>query len=582
MIVKKPSQIPPEMTEAAKSESSIRRLYRSITSRPIYLIIFSFHIPISTFSVYSAYYDKYNIVPAVFVFLLISGTLYIILKHLLRNQDIAGLATLTLLLIFFPTALVVAPVYPLFGLVGIFLLTKRSWSHREKLTRDVLRLPKNFTSIANVAAVMMLLAIGGHAGFAAFQITREADAITNALSPEIEAGSIARAQTPLPHIIHVVLDGYSRADILRSTYGFDNTPFLDALKKRGFRVSDQATAPFNQTLFVMSSIFSLGRVTEVLKTPLNEQNQAILRRALAHTQQHGAVPNLLEKMGYTLVSTPSAYLPLNWKNITSPNGKLNATSRLQLTGTYIFAYDLLMKSPILKGVASFGLKSTYSAESVDFEMLRNVSHRRFKTANDQPLFVYQHILAPHPPFNITANGERRSSSELSAGLSDGTHLHQGNLRRRDLYRAGYVEKLRYINSAILEQIDGLMNTLNGPLIIILHGDHGGGLNFDQDSRAATCVGERFSPLLAVFATDERISSGVTDDFNIINIYRLIFRNLLGADMPNLTNQSTFVSWNLDSSVDLSPGELGQSCTGPAAPVIAEQPAANTEPSAVSR
>jgi hypothetical protein len=98
------------------------------------------------------------------------------------------------------------------------------------------------------------------------------------------------------------------------------------------------------------------------------------------------------------------------------------------------------------------------------------------------------------------------------------------------------------------------------MIIILHGDHGGGLHYDQDNKANTCPNERFSPLLAVYATDTAISSEFTGDFNLVNIYRVIFRRILGIQLPNLPNRSTYVSWEVDQLVELEPGELRTSCT----------------------
>ena len=42
-----------------------------------------------------------------------------------------------------------------------------------------------------------------------------------------------------PDVYYVILDGYARADALATHYGYDNEPFLDALRERGFVVADQ-------------------------------------------------------------------------------------------------------------------------------------------------------------------------------------------------------------------------------------------------------------------------------------------------------------------------------------------------------
>ena len=43
-----------------------------------------------------------------------------------------------------------------------------------------------------------------------------------------------------PNIAHIVLDAYSRQDVLADLYQFDNTPFLDRLRGLGFAVADKS------------------------------------------------------------------------------------------------------------------------------------------------------------------------------------------------------------------------------------------------------------------------------------------------------------------------------------------------------
>ena len=57
-----------------------------------------------------------------------------------------------------------------------------------------------------------------------------------------------------PNIIHIVLDGYSRADVLQELYDFDNAEFLNSLRALGFTIVDDATVPYGQTLLTMNSV----------------------------------------------------------------------------------------------------------------------------------------------------------------------------------------------------------------------------------------------------------------------------------------------------------------------------------------
>jgi len=359
-----------------------------------------------------------------------------------------------------------------------------------------------------------------------------------------------------------VLDGYSRADVLREDYGYDNTPFLDALRRRGFRISDQAQAPYNQTLFVMGSIFSLAPVNELLATPIGDHSKNTMRRILARSVREGTVTSALERLGYELHSSPSTYLPLQLPDIVGAGDGSFPTDRLRIPGTYIFSYDLLSESPVLNFLLTPLIGARFDAPAINYRQLKDLPDRRIPPRQKHPRFVYQHILAPHPPFNIAADGAAREVIGLREVLDDGSHLIEGDETKRAHYREGYVEKLKYINNAILEHIDGVQKTLKGPMIIILHGDHGGGLHFDQEESTKTCASERYSPLFAVYATDRSVLSAFTPDFNIVNTYRAIFRAVLKVDLPDLPSKSQFVSWDLDATETLSNAALVQQCPKP--------------------
>lgn len=248
---------------------------------------------------------------------------------------------------------------------------------------------------------------------------------------------------------------------------------------------------------------------------------------------------------------------------------------------YLFTSDMLQNSPILSPLTQLILGGDFSVGALNYRYLKDLPTRKFQPTEGRPLFVYQHILAPHPPFNITHDGKPAEISGFKRDMSDGSHLIEGENHKRDLYRDGYIQKLRYINGAILKQIDSLKKTLSGPMIIILHGDHGGGLHLDQDHKENTCLHERFSPLLAVYATDPRISNAFTNETNIANIYRVIFNALFNSDLPTLEGQSSFVSWDMDSATPLDPRDLASSCepnrtwTAEQAPGSPAAPAANS-------
>src|SRR5262245_46862034 len=52
---------------------------------------------------------------------------------------------------------------------------------------------------------------------------------------------------PLRDVYYLVIEEYANREILAREYGFDNTTFLDALRKRGFVVPSRVRGPYPKT-----------------------------------------------------------------------------------------------------------------------------------------------------------------------------------------------------------------------------------------------------------------------------------------------------------------------------------------------
>ncbi|MEM9682082.1 MAG: sulfatase-like hydrolase/transferase, partial [Pseudomonadota bacterium] len=329
--------------------------------------------------------------------------------------------------------------------------------------------------------------------------------------------------------------------------------------------------PYNQTLFVMSSIFSLGPIDDFMTTPITDYSRVVIRRVLARSVRKGPVLKTLTQLGYHLQTVPSSYLPLQLSGSADTVANGSIVNPLELRGNFILSYDLLNRSPILSMLSEQWFGDKFGAPAVNFHLMQDLPNRRFAQRRDQPRFIYQHILAPHPPFNIAADGSPRETGGLGEMLDDGSQLIGDDETNRILYREGYLEKLKYVNRAIVSHIDYLQETRTGPLIIILHGDHGGGLHFDHEEKAKTCALERYSPLFAVYASDSSVLKEFSPDFNLVNTYRAIFRAILTSDLPDQTSLSKFVSWELDTAEVVHPEELIAACAQDHRTIIADRP-----------
>ncbi|WP_222182089.1 sulfatase-like hydrolase/transferase [Geminicoccus harenae] len=358
-------------------------------------------------------------------------------------------------------------------------------------------------------------------------------------------GGAASTGTP-PNIVHVVLDGYGREDVLADLYGFDNRPFLDQLAALGFQIADRATTPYNQTLLVMNSVLSAGYLEDLQPA----EPPADLRQTLQEALRHNPVMTTLRGFGYQTAAFDVRYDPVRMEQV-----------------------DRLLAPHLLSNFEMILLEETLIADAVRVIDLNEPSldpamfGQPYEADLTPPFFLYVHALAPHPPFDLDRHGTKIAPAGGSVGLNDGSHFIRDEPTRRRFYRDGYVDKLMFTNDVVLAYVTRLLERMPEPKLIIIHGDHGGGLYFDHDSVERSCLIERFSPLLAVYASDGRLE--LPPDLNLANLYRLVFNAYFGTDLELLPSRSVFAGWEEPArQTVLTPEQLRRSC--PAGPEVLDE------------
>ncbi len=396
----------------------------------------------------------------------------------------------------------------------------------------------NLTRIANViAGVMLALPLAT----LLWQEAEADDATVRTLAAEQRDSLLAAARPvgSLPNIVHVVLDAYSRQDVLTNLYGFDNTPFLDSLRRLNFAVADRATTPYNQTMLAMTSVLS----TDYLDPQAPLPPGVSLRRSLRKQLQDNPVMGALSRLGYQTAALDVRYDPIRMDQVDRLLGRHWISN---------FGMTTLERSLLHRLALRLGF--------VEASLPRDMFETPYERELTSPFFLYVHALAPHPPFDVNRHGEPMEPEGGWRGLADGSHFTDGNPERRRIYRDGYVEKLQFTNQLVLAYLTRLVQEVPDPKVILVHGDHGGGMQFDQNSLEYTCAAERFSPLLAVYASDGRLQQALPPDLNLVNLYRVVFNTYIGTQLPLLPAQSTFADWlEPTKQQPVSPEQLGQQC-----------------------
>jgi hypothetical protein len=179
---------------------------------------------------------------------------------------------------------------------------------------------------------------------------------------------------------------------------------------------------------------------------------------------------------------------------------------------------------------------------------------------EPPFFLYSHVLAPHPPFTMDREGNATSRWGFSL-LGDGDHSLRNDESLIAPYREGYIEKLRYANGAVLAQVERMIDRIEGPLIIVIHGDHGSGSRLIQDSAEKTCLMERMRTTVAIYSNVPKIRAAISVGGidNTVNIYRVIFATLLGREF-SLAEGQYFAEWSAPTRpLSLSGANFERNC-----------------------
>ena len=146
-----------------------------------------------------------------------------------------------------------------------------------------------------------------------------------------------------------------------------------------------------------------------------------------------------------------------------------------------------------------------------------------------PKFVFTHIILPHPPFVFASDGSPLDPP-YGFSLNDADDYPESS----EEYRKQYAAQVEYLNSQLEPVLDSILQNTKNPPIIILQADHGPGMLTDFGSAANTCLAERFSTFSAYFLPGMDPSK-IPDDITPVNLFRIIFDEYYGAQLPLLEN-----------------------------------------------
>jgi hypothetical protein len=157
--------------------------------------------------------------------------------------------------------------------------------------------------------------------------------------------------------------------------------------------------------------------------------------------------------------------------------------------------------------------------------------------SEKPRFILAHFLAPHPPFVFGPQGEPiRSEGNFTFNYVDKVRDEAGQKQ----FIQGYRDQAFYMTTRLLPELEKIIQNPSHPVLIIIQGDHGAGLNLDWLSAENTDHLERMAIFNAYYFYDKNYRL-LTPDISPVNSFRVILNQYLGMDLPLLENRSYFTT-----------------------------------------
>ncbi len=364
-------------------------------------------------------------------------------------------------------------------------------------------------------------------------------------SQQIQVDSASSPTEEPPDIYYIVLDAYARADVLKELYDYDNSEFLEALETRGFHVDDEAMANYTHSEISMASSLNMSHLTdmpEFLRARGSAASEDDIRAMSGELIKNSALRSVLEELGYTIIAIDSGYgltqITDADQYVSSP--KIDDAGLWQIGIEFMLLDTTLGREIVgLLGEDASPHKKLFSAhrERVLFslaELPRLAASDPQLTGNNQqlagsdPRFVFAHIISPHVPFVFGREGEEITGFDAYTLLD----RRGGSDSNIELYR----NQLHYLNSLVLEAIDGILAAYDEPPVIVLQADHGSKVYSAEDHSDSVKMDLQvpiFSARLVPKASEQDYYPGMTP----VNTFRQILNLYFDAELDLESNQS---------------------------------------------
>ena len=389
--------------------------------------------------------------------------------------------------------------------------------------------------VSAIVLIFPLYSLFGHS----FQQIGKEKLVQDFLNDSWDQYGITQAESGIvmpeapPDVYYIILDGYSRSDILEVVYEYDNSTFEESLRERGFFIAKESRSNYSHTAESLSSslnMMPINSLPEYLNRGFVFNDKWLFHQAILDVLHSNRIMNILRQHGYQTVSFDTGSGEFNFYNsdyyLVSPRTHKSGYSSKKMFEIFFletFIGDLSRKDDTTE---SDLISSLYDAKRETITYTFDNIHR-FANMDGQH-FIFAHVIAPHPPYVFGPNGKEVGNFGVFT-LDDVTK------NNRD-YRL-YIDQLQYINTLVIDAIDQILSESDTTPIIIIQGDHGARIYLDDNRSKEITDKIRFPILNAYLLPGIDAESVLYPSISPINSFRVVLNKYFGTNFDLLEDRS---------------------------------------------
>ncbi len=355
-----------------------------------------------------------------------------------------------------------------------------------------------------------------------------------------------RPRAGLPDVYYLLVDGLGQPATVDALFDIAPGTLTAGLQRRGARVLRFCHANYPQTALSVAATFNVAPLPDLLDIPEVRSRD---RRPLAALVGDSRVVRTFRRAGYRVVTYPSGY-PLT--RFTAPDARRRPRLDPNFLEFYVLNDGVLPLALPLLGRGPADLQYALHRHRLDY-IFDHLADARDGADAEQPVFVFAHLLTPHPPFVWGPGGADLGSHGLFS-FGDGNDWVNANRGEVVPYGLFWKHQAAWVMQRLERTVDAILAASPRPPVIIIQGDHGPGSQLNWDYPQATNLTERFGIFSAWFLPPG-LDVPLRDDMTSLATFPALFAGLFGTPQPDLEEGMWFARMKY-------PYEYFKATTGP--------------------